>query len=113
MVDMSLFDRIKNLAQKRGKTVQEVAIELGFSENVFYYWKKASPSTDKLQKVADYFNVSTDYLLGREEKELTEDDLSVLFRLNTDGLSDEKKEKVKEEMTRFMKFVIEDLKDDD
>lgn len=63
---MTLFDRIKYLSKQRDKSLQEVAIELGFSENVFYYWKKASPSTDKLQKVADYFGVSTDYLLGRE-----------------------------------------------
>ncbi|WP_317944533.1 helix-turn-helix transcriptional regulator [Carnobacterium maltaromaticum] len=110
---MTLFERVKSLAKKRNKNLKEVALELGLSENAFYSWKKSAPSSDNLQKVADYFNVSTDYLLGREEKELTEDDLSVLFRLNTDGLSDEKKEKVKEEMTRFMKFVIEDLKDDD
>ena len=29
---------------------------------------KSTPSGDKIQKVADYFNVSTDYLLGRTDK---------------------------------------------
>jgi transcriptional regulator with XRE-family HTH domain len=29
-------------------------------------WKKVSPSVDKLQKVADYFGVSMDFLLGRD-----------------------------------------------
>ena len=32
-------------------------------------WDKSSPTTDKLQKVADYFGVSIDYLLGRELNE--------------------------------------------
>lgn len=111
---MMIFERIQELAKKRDKSLQDIAVELDFSKNLFYRWKTSEPKARDVQKVADYFNVSVDYLLGREEqKPLTEDDLSVLFRLNTDGLSDEKKEKVKEEMTRFMKYVIEDLKDDD
>ncbi|MFC0492756.1 Helix-turn-helix domain [Listeria grayi] len=62
---MSTFDIIKKLSVEKGKNVKEVALELGFGENLFYKWKTQSPTTDKLQKVADYFNVSTDYLLGR------------------------------------------------
>ncbi|STY44221.1 Helix-turn-helix domain [Listeria grayi] len=62
---MSTFDIIKKLSLEKGKNVKEVALELGFGENLFYKWKTQSPTTDKLQKVADYFNVSTDYLLGR------------------------------------------------
>ncbi|MGY3767072.1 helix-turn-helix domain-containing protein [Vagococcus vulneris] len=62
-----LFDRVKELSEKRGKNVKEVALELGFSENYFYSWKKSSPKADMLQKVADYFDVSVDYLLGRED----------------------------------------------
>ena len=30
-------------------------------------WRNSSPNTEKLQKIADYFNVSMDYLLGREQ----------------------------------------------
>lgn len=62
---LSTFDIIKKLSLEKGKNVKEVALELGFGENLFYKWKTQSPTTDKLQKVADYFNVSTDYLLGR------------------------------------------------
>lgn len=32
-----------------------------------YGIKKANPKSDRLQQIADYFNVSTDYLLGRTE----------------------------------------------
>ena len=65
---MTTFDRIKNLANKQGKSLQKVASDLGFSPSYFYNLKsKKSPSAEHLAKVADYFHVSVDYLLGREE----------------------------------------------
>lgn len=48
--------------------MKDLALELGFSENLFYTWKKTNPKASDLAKVADYFHVSVDYLLGREEK---------------------------------------------
>lgn len=66
---MTTFDRIKNLANKQGKSLQKVASDLGFSTSYFYNLKsKKSPSAEHLAKVADYFHVSVDYLLGREEQ---------------------------------------------
>ncbi|MDR0299902.1 MAG: helix-turn-helix domain-containing protein [Streptococcaceae bacterium] len=73
---MAVFETIKDLAAKRGKNVKEVATELGFAESLVYQWKTSSPKTDTLQKFADYFGVSVDYLLGRQEiKTITEKDL--------------------------------------
>ncbi|MGN8647929.1 helix-turn-helix domain-containing protein [Gracilibacillus sp. HCP3S3_G5_1] len=73
-----LFDRVKKLSEERGENLKTVASNLGFSENAFYKWKKQSPKSEALQKVADYFDVSTDYLLGRTDKkryyELTDKD---------------------------------------
>lgn len=66
-VRMTAFERVKNLASKQGISIVELEEKLGFSRNSLYSWKRNSPSSDKLQKVADYFNVSTDYLLGRTE----------------------------------------------
>lgn len=64
---MNMFDRVKDLASKRGKTLKQVATELGFGENYFYTLKKQSPKGDTLKEIADYFHVSADYLLGRTE----------------------------------------------
>ena len=64
---MTVFENIKNLAKSRHITMKDLAIELGFSENLFYTWKKTNPKASDLAKVADYFHVSVDYLLGREE----------------------------------------------
>lgn len=73
-----LFDRVKELSEQRGENLKTVAVKLGFSENAFYKWKIQSPKSETLEKVADYFDVSTDYLLGRTDKkryyDLTEKD---------------------------------------
>lgn len=64
---MKIFERIKLLADKQGKSLQKVASDLGFGENYIYNLKGAkSPAADKLALIADYFHVSVDYLLGRE-----------------------------------------------
>lgn len=65
---MNTLDRIKLLAKQRDVTIKELAANIGIGENSIYRWDKTSPASDKLQKVADYFDVSTDYLLGRTEK---------------------------------------------
>ena len=64
---MDVFERIKILSQKRDISMKEVALELGFSENLFYKWKTSNPKATDLAKVADYFHVTVDYLLGRDE----------------------------------------------
>lgn len=65
---MTVFERIKKLANDQGKSVSKVATDLGFSENLFYRWKTSEPKARDLEKVADYFGVSIDYLLGREKQ---------------------------------------------
>ncbi len=85
---MTIFDRIKKLAQKRGKTPKQIAMELGLGENLFYKWKKSSPTADKLQLVADYFHVSTDYLLGRTNNpNINDDELPKEFDIRDDTIT--------------------------
>ncbi|MFR3686205.1 MAG: helix-turn-helix domain-containing protein [Enterococcus sp.] len=63
-----LLDRIKILLKERALTLAELERKLGFGNGSMSRWNKSTPSGDKIQKVADYFDVSTDYLLGRTEK---------------------------------------------
>ncbi|MDV8263637.1 transcriptional regulator, partial [Streptococcus pneumoniae] len=42
--------------------------------NYLYSLKKGNPKSDRLQEIADYFGVSTDYLLGRTENPNLADD---------------------------------------
>lgn len=63
---MTIFERIKELADKQGKSLQKVSEDLGLSQNYIYNLKGAkSPAADKLALIADYFNVTVDYLMGR------------------------------------------------
>lgn len=64
---MSIVENIRWLCKQQNISIPKLEKELGFGNGAIYNWDKSSPSVDKLQKVADYFQVSTDYLLGRDE----------------------------------------------
>ncbi|MDT2855869.1 helix-turn-helix domain-containing protein [Lactococcus lactis] len=66
---MTTFERIKKLADNQKISLQKVATDIGLSENAIYGWKTRKPKGEDLAKIADYFHVSVDYLLGREDIE--------------------------------------------
>lgn len=73
----STFERIKELAKSRGITLGALEEKLGLSRNSIYTIKNKKPSAERLQLIADYFNVSTDYLLGRTDNpKIASDDVS-------------------------------------
>ncbi len=79
---MSLVERIKNLSNERKITFAEVERKVGISNGQIRRWDTSSPKIENLEKIANYFDVSTDYLLGRTDKrcyyDLTEkDELSI------------------------------------
>lgn len=86
------FDIFTDLCKEKGVSRTKAAEEIGLSNSITTKWKKtgATPGGDTLEKVAAYFGVTIDRLLGKEEKEnspseleLTEGekDLLELFRL--------------------------------
>lgn len=62
---MSIVQRIQNLCISKDLTLIGLEREIGLGRGTIRNWDKNSPSSDKLLKVANYFNVSIDYLLGR------------------------------------------------
>ncbi|QLG77601.1 helix-turn-helix domain-containing protein [Leuconostoc gasicomitatum] len=64
---MTLLERTKQTAKKRGLSLTEVAIKAGLAEKSIYSWDRSNPKSDNLEKVANVLNVSTDYLLERSE----------------------------------------------
>jgi XRE family transcriptional regulator len=69
-VDVSMFptfEKVRELAKKQGLSLNQVEEKLGFSKNTLYSLKRQKVSSDRLQQIADYFGVSTDYLLGRTD----------------------------------------------
>ncbi|MDQ8481050.1 helix-turn-helix transcriptional regulator [Enterococcus faecium] len=75
---MTTFDRVKQLADNQKISIVELEEKLGFGRNSLYSWKTKTPNGDRLKKVADYFNVSTDYLLGRTDNPSTKNEDSVI-----------------------------------
>ncbi|MBU2701756.1 transcriptional regulator with XRE-family HTH domain [Sporomusaceae bacterium BoRhaA] len=68
---MSILANIQLLCKKNSTSVPKLEKELGFGNGSIYNWDKNSPSADKLQKVAEFFKVSTDYLiLGYDKSRL-------------------------------------------
>ena len=61
------FEKIKELADKQGISLNTLEEKLGFSRNTIYNMKKSTPNIERVSKIADYFHVSTDYLLGRTD----------------------------------------------
>ena len=67
---MNLYEKIKMLCKEREISIAKLESELGFGNGSIRKWGNAAPATDRLEKVADYFHVSTDYLLNREDKKI-------------------------------------------
>ena len=59
--------RLKELRKKKGISQQRLATDLNTTQNTIsrYETGEREPGIDDLTKIADYFNVSIDYLLGR------------------------------------------------
>lgn len=65
---MDLLMRVTDLCDKVGIKIAQLERKLDFGNGTIRKWGDAIPSGDKLEKVADFFNVSVDYLLGRDKK---------------------------------------------
>lgn len=64
---MSTFqDRLKQLRKKAGITQAQIGKDFNTTQQSYAQWEKGlrKPSSENLQKLAEYFQVSTDYLLG-------------------------------------------------
>ena len=61
------YEKIKELADKHGISLMKLEEDLGYSRNTLYKLKSQKPHAERISEIADYFNVSTDYLLGRTD----------------------------------------------
>lgn len=65
-----MYEIFEQLCEKSGVTPYRVCKETGITTATISNWKagRYTPKQDKLQKIADYFNVSVEYLMTGEEK---------------------------------------------
>lgn len=120
----STFEKIKELSKKQGVSLQKVAEDLGFSVNYLYTLKEKTPKSDRLQEIADYFNVSTDYLLGRTDNPTIasnknndlitsqEQQALIMFRKETANMTDMEKERFNNALSGLMQTARSLIEDD-
>ena len=103
--------RLAQLREELGLTRKEVAEKLNIDQTTYgkYELSKRQPDYDTLQKIASFYNVSVDYLLGRTNvrnsnnnvDEDFPDDVKVLMR-SVSKLTDKQKEIVKRLVQEFI-----------
>lgn len=93
-----MYEIFEQLLQKYGVTSYKVSKETGVTQTSLSNWKSGrnTPSTKTLQKIADYFGVSVDYLMNgkeepkekskkltaRDERDIAKDLKSIMSKLN-------------------------------
>ncbi|WP_439874828.1 helix-turn-helix domain-containing protein [Bacillus mycoides] len=100
-------ERLKELINSRGITQQQLAdaIELSHVSVYYYVEGKKSPGTKTLQKIANHFNVTTDYLLNRSDEPVLDEMLDKKFKQmkeRMDSLSEDQQAIVLKQMESMM-----------
>lgn len=85
---MTPKDKVKKLLETKRPDLSIARLEqtLGISNGTIGKWDKATPSAKTAQKIANYFNVSVDYLLGDSDEMIPKIEASGLSRKNSDEL---------------------------
>ena len=102
---MAFAERLKELRKQAHLTQVELAKRLGIGQSSYADWErgKKKPTQENLVKIAQILNVSVDYLVGNSEnKDEDLDNIELLFRMNSKGLTEEEKKVFKKELIEFM-----------
>lgn len=81
-MDSQIFtDRIKSLLQSKKVTQKQFLEDVGLSPNSFTRWvtEQRIPRSDTLGKIADYLEVSVDFLLGDDSTQLSTNEMELLI----------------------------------
>lgn len=92
MPNTNLYNKVKELCRDKNITQKQLADIIGINQNTIKTWEHKLPNSETLVKIADYFNVTTDYLLGRNSNKLltrkNERDIQKSLKQIYDGLND-------------------------
>lgn len=71
---MTIYERIESLRKSKGLSQGKLEKQLGFSNGSISKWKNSTPKVERLQKLADFFGVSVEYLMtGKEDEQKGKD----------------------------------------
>lgn len=91
---LKIPERIRDIRDKNGLTQEELARKMSITRSSVNAWEMgiSMPSPENLVRLSDIFNVSTDYILGVDNRET----------VSIDNLSDEEK-KIVYELVKILK----------
>lgn len=116
-MDSILYERIKNLCAKHNITINKLESELGFGSSSVKKWERtSSPSVDKIMKVANYFDVSIDYLLGRSDiegsiSEIIGDEDIISFQRARQKMTSHEREKMMQMLKLGFEYAFQNEED--
>lgn len=84
LIQMDLYEKIKELAKQKKVSIRQVEEKLGIANGTIRRWGKTNPSVKTVKSVADYFNVSVDYLLGGDEAKPINEPIDLAEVANSD-----------------------------
>ena len=70
---MSFYQRIQELAQKKGVSFKQIEKEMNYPTNTLYGYKSKVPGGQRLVELSQYFGVSIDYLMSKKAKDTAEE----------------------------------------
>lgn len=85
-----LLEKIRELCEANKTNITKLERDCGLANATIRRWEHASPTTDNLVKVADYFGVSLDFFLGRDVYSLSAE--AKRYAEKFDALPEEKKQ---------------------
>lgn len=117
------YDLFCELCNKKGISVTKATVEIGLSRTIGTKWKNtgATPNGDTLNKIAEYFGVTTDYLLGAETKKAStpkderssDPDIRRIERARNNMSEKDKKKMMELLELSFEDYFSDDFQDDD
>lgn len=108
---MNMKERIKSLCKEKGITANKLEKDLGFGGGYISKLDKSTPNTANIQKIADYFEVSLEYLMtGLEPLALDSwaSDETADFIIEVTKMA--KNQEFVDRMTKYMSLMNEDKK---
>ena len=104
---MEFAERLKILRKQVKLTQAQIAEKLNISQQAYASWERGvkRPTQDNLVKIAQVLNVTVDYLVGNSDEEIMNnklEDIEILFRKNSEGLTDAEKTVFRQELIAFM-----------
>ena len=102
----SLYQRIEELCRQRGINITQLCTECGIPRASLSDYKNGrtkSLSADTIKKISDYFNISVDYLYGKDPVQTDEESLKVALFGGDGTVTDEMWNEVK----RYAQYIKE------